>query len=482
MFEIELKFQVPAAHHPAVLKAASTASATTTRLRARYFDTQDRRLGTACVALRLRQEDGVWVQTLKGPGNNGIRRLEHEVRLPGEPNAGIDITRHAGTEAGRLLDAALGDNPGALQEIFATDVMRTHRLIRSGGAVIELALDVGMLRTSGTTRPLCEREFERKSGPLAALFALADRWALRHGLWLEVRSKSERGELLARGESVKPPTHAVQPPLTREMSSDAALRCLVGSCLEQLLPNLSALAVGVGTAGHLHQARVGLRRLRTALTLWGPPDPRRDAVLAALFGNLGAPRDQDALRASLLPELLAAGAPMATLLMPPFAASPCDIARNKAHQPVLLRLLAFALDAPAADDDDAKPMKQRAATALIAERRKLHKAARKFAQMDDTERHQLRKRLKRLRYGIELTSALFKTRKVARELMALRPAQDALGRYHDLCLAEALFRAQTDADPRAWFAVGWLSAAREAQAVLAGSTLKRLTKSTMSHR
>ena len=164
MFEIELKFQVPAEQHAAVLKAAATASAATSRLQARYFDTPDRRLATAGVALRLRHEDGVWVQTLKGRGDNGIRRLEHEVRLPEEPNAQLDITRHAGTEAGRLLDAALGDSPAALQEIFATDVSRTHRLIRSGGAVIELAFDAGTLRSGEATRPLCELEFELKSG------------------------------------------------------------------------------------------------------------------------------------------------------------------------------------------------------------------------------------------------------------------------------------------------------------------------------
>ncbi len=475
MFEIELKFQIPPAQQAAVLKAATTASAATTRLQARYFDTPDRRLASAQVALRMRQENGLWVQTLKSRGDNGIRRLEHEVRLPGEANAQLDITRHAGTEAGAMLDAALGDNPGTLQEIFATDVTRTHRLIRSGGAVIELAFDVGELCAGRTTEPLCELEFELKSGPLAALFALAERWALRHGLWLDVRSKAERGELLARAASAKPPTRAVSPRLTREMPADTALRSMVATCLEQVLPNLSALAAEVGTAGHLHQARVGLRRLRTALKLWGTPEPRRDAALAALFTGLGGARDQDALRATLLPELLAAGAPMATLAAAPPSTNVGKIVRGPAHLPALLQMLAFALGA-ATDDQEAPSMKKLAATVLAAERRKLRKAARRFKQMEDTERHQLRKRLKRLRYGIELTSALFKAKDVRRELAALRPAQDALGRYHDLCMALALFSAQTDSDPRAWFAVGWLTAGREAQAKVASKALKPLAE------
>jgi len=484
MFEIELKFQVPTPRQAAVQKAATTASAATSRLQARYFDTPDRRLTKASVALRLRQEDGVWVQTLKGRGDNGIRRLEHEVRLPGEPNARLDITRHAGTEAGRLLDAALDDRPGALQEIFATDVTRTHRLIRSGGAVIELAFDVGMLRAGDATMPLCELEFELKSGPLPALFALAERWSMRHGLWLDVRSKAERGELLARAASAKPsakpPTRAVPPPLTRQMSADAALRCLVATCLEQVLPNLSALAAEAGTPGHLHQARVGLRRLRTALKLWGTPEPRRDAALAALFTQLGSQRDQDALSAGLLPELLAAGAPMATLAPTPAAASIGETVRGTAHLPALLQMLEFALGSSNADDE-ATAIKNVAANVLDTERRKLRKAARRFERMDDTERHQLRKRLKRLRYGIELTAALFKSKQIRRELKALRPAQEALGRYHDLCVAEALFRAQTDADPRAWFAVGWLTAGRETQAAVTAQALAPLTTSPRSN-
>ena len=482
MFEIELKFQVPAAHQAAVLKAACTASAATSRLQARYFDTPDRRLAAAHVALRLRQENDTWVQTVKGQGDNGIRRLEHEVRLPGEPIAQLDIRRHAGTEAGRLLGAALGDSTGSLQEIFATDVTRTHRLIHSDDAVIELAFDVGTLRAGEATAPLCELEFELKSGPLASLFAVAERWALRHGLWLDVRSKSERGELLARGASAKAPTRAVAPALTREMSKDAALRCLVGTCLDQVLPNLSALAAGVGTADHLHQARVGLRRLHTALKLWGKPEPRRDTALAVLFASLGGPRDLDALQASVLPALVAAGAPIATLAAPPSAANIADSVRGTRHLAVLLQLLAFALGASAEDDDGEKSMVQKADAALMAERRKLLKAARRFAQMDDTERHRLRKRLKRLRYGIELSSALFNPKKIARELKRLRPAQDALGRYNDLCVAEALFRTQTAVDPRAWFAVGWLTAARQAEAELAGQALKRLRKSALSHR
>ena len=481
MVEIELKFQIPAQRHAAVRRAAATATAATSRLQAQYFDTPDRRLARAGLALRLRQEDGVWVQTLKGRGDNGIRRIEHEVRLGGDDSPRLDLARHAGTEAGELLSAALGDQPDALQTIFATDVMRTHRLIRSGGAVIELAFDVGSLIAGEAQQPLCELEFELKSGPLAALFALAQRWAMRHGLWLDVRSKAERGALLARGESASPPARATPPTLSRAMSANAASRALVAACLEQILPNLSALAADAGSAAHLHQARIGLRRLRTALTLFAPStaalDPAWDVGVAALFTQMGSQRDQDALRAGLLPELIAAGAPPGLTLSTASAAGPStgELLRGSAHLPLLLQLLAFALGSDT-QAETPTPIKNAAAKSLAALRRKLQKAASRFDTMDEVERHHLRKRLKRLRYAIELVSTLFDGKKLRRELKALRPAQDALGRYHDLCVAEALFRHQAAADPHAWFAVGWLTANRNTQVALTGLALKRALK------
>ena len=81
MTEIELKFQVPASRRVALGKAVATATAQRVSLRARYFDTADRRLGLAGLALRVRKEGRRWVQTLKGSGDGIWQRLEHEVVL-----------------------------------------------------------------------------------------------------------------------------------------------------------------------------------------------------------------------------------------------------------------------------------------------------------------------------------------------------------------------------------------------------------------
>ena len=89
----------------------------------------------------------------------------------------------------------------------------------------------------------------------------------------------------------------------------------------------------------------------------------------------------------------------------------------------------------------------------------MRKAGKRFAHVDDSERHRVRKRLKRLRYLAELVGPLYDDKAVERYLAKLRPAQDALGAYIDLIVAIGFARdAVTAGDARAWFNVGWLSA------------------------
>lgn len=462
MVEIELKFQVPAERRAAVRQAVATSGALTTHLRAQYFDTPDRRLARAGFALRLRQEDEVWVQTLKGRGDGRLARLEHEVSLGPQPDVPtLDIQLHAQAPVGQALLDALGKHAGALQAVFEVDVLRTHRMVRSPGSRVELALDVGEIRAGMARLEVHELEFELKSGALTGLMALASRWVSRHGLWLDVRTKSERGDRLARGLACGPVVQARPPSLSADMDANSALRAITAVCLEQILPNVAELASGAGSAEHLHQARVGMRRLRSAQRLFGEPGGAAwEPQLAALAQRLGAVRDRDLMARSLQPLLLAAGAPLAEL--PPTA--PTDDAaqalRDAGFNQLLLELLRFAHGGGAG----AGPQTSFAAMAEARIKRlhsQLRKDAAAFHDIDDVKRHRARKRLKRLRYGLEFVAALYRGKAVKRYLAGIRPAQEALGQYNDLCVAEAAFRQLAPTDPRAWFAVGWLSAQRE---------------------
>lgn len=459
MVETELKFQVPAASRAALQRAVATPSAQTLRLRAQYFDTPDGRLAAAGVALRLRQEGAGWVQTLKGARAGLAQRLEHEVTLPAGPVA-LDLRRHDGTPAAAALQEALGADAAALVVVFQTDVRRSRRVLHSGGAVIEAALDIGTIRAAGRRLPLWELELELRRGPIEALYALASRWVQRHGLWLDVRSKAERGVLLARGLDARPPVGARAPALQRGQPMDAALRAMVGAALAQALPNASALAGGVGGPEHLHQLRVGLRRLRSVLQLFGRSggaDPGPDP-LQGLFRRLGGARDRDVLATTVWPALLAAGGPVPSL-PPGTADDPGALLREPATVCLLLDLMAFAEGAPHAEDT--APVQDRAAAELLRQHRRLRKAARGFATLDNADRHRLRRRLKRLRYGVEATQPLWPDKACRHYLDGLHPLQDALGLCNDLQVAQALLPTPDDEASR--FAQGWLKE-RQAQA------------------
>jgi inorganic triphosphatase YgiF len=173
----------------------------------------------------------------------------------------LDIARHDGTPAGeRLRDLLAAAGPGQpLVERYATRVHRTHRLLRSGGAVIELALDEGEVRAGERQTPLCEIEFELVSGPPAALLAVAGRWAGRHGLVLDMRSKSELGHTLAAGLPGSPPI------LARRLQPAPDAAALLAQALRPVLANASQIAAGWSTPDHGQQLHRALRRLRRLL-------------------------------------------------------------------------------------------------------------------------------------------------------------------------------------------------------------------------
>ena len=59
-------------------------------------------------------------------------------------------------------------------------------------------------RAGSATLPVHEIEFELLDGSAHGLLAQSYLWVEAFGLWLDVRSKAERGDRLARGETVAP--------------------------------------------------------------------------------------------------------------------------------------------------------------------------------------------------------------------------------------------------------------------------------------
>ena len=116
------------------------------------------------------------------------------------------------------------------------------------------------------------------------------------------------------------------------------------------------------------------------------------------------------------------------------------------------------------------PLLAFAQRALRKGQRPVVRGAREFAQLNGAQRHVVRIAIKRQRYAAEFFQALFdepgQKQRQARSLVALRNAQDSLGRARDARVAwELLTAARADAEPMRSFALGWLAAQQ------AGATL-----------
>ena len=166
----------------------------------------------------------------------------------------------------------------------------------------------------------------------------------------------------------------------------------------------------VPTSGdaHVHQLRVDLRRLRSALALFGADDGSMpDAGAAALFRALGAariagPSRAAAGRADRRGDTCGGSGARAAARSAggEDRRRPCDHCRPGL---VAGRLQASAV--VAADEAGAvEPLKARSPPGIAS-----CAAARRFAELDEA-RHRLRKRVKRLRYALEFTRACSRRR------------------------------------------------------------------------
>ena len=336
MSEQELKLHIPHSARVGVERELRRGNVTRIPLRALYFDTPSRELVKARVALRLRQEGRQWVQTLKMPGEHVLSRVEINHDRPGPV---LDLSVYVGTVA----ESAISSLTESLGVCYETDVVRILRKVRTRQGSVEIAFDTGCLRAGELELPISEIEFELLTGKLEAVFDLGRKWQKNHGLILDARSKSERGDQLAllaqkllsiedqpedtqsslRAAAIAqfwPPRGAVPVTLRADMTSEQAIATATLECIDQITRNAAILAevdtatiCKAGTAEHTHQLRVGIRRLRSLWSLFNgitplPPLELREAIKKH-FSLLGGTRDDDVLNETILPVLRAAGQP-----------------------------------------------------------------------------------------------------------------------------------------------------------------------------
>jgi len=492
MHEVELKLQVPASAKAAVDAAvAGRTPARRVRLQAAYADTPDALLARHRLALRVRREGRDWVQTLKGAGDDTLTRFEHNVRVLAVPAGqvpAVDPALHRGTVVGDRLLTLLGHAGAATLGVrYRTEVLRRTRVLRAAGAQIELAFDSGAIEAGDASWPLCELELELVSGEPAGLTELARQWVHRHGLWIDTRSKAERGELLARGTRVAAARGSQPVVLERAMSPHAGWQEVLRECVAQIAANASQIASGEHGDEHVHQLRVGLRRLRSAWQLFDfiATDATLVEGASALFRALGVARDQLVVDSAFATELGHAlesiGAEPAPARARRADTSSTGLLRSEAAQRLLLGLVEASIEREPERQEGGGgvapvPLAARLARPLKRWHKQAVADAKRFAELDDAQRHRLRKRIKRLRYAVEFSAGLFERKAVRSYLKPLRALQERLGAISDVIVAIDALRGTAERDTHAWFALGWLSARRAALIEQAGAELKAFAK------
>lgn len=282
--------------------------------------------------------------------------------------------------------------------------------------------------------------------------------------------------------------------LPDQANAVAAFAAIARHCLAQFDANLLPVLDDRDLEG-VHQMRVALRRLRSAIQVFKPilPEAALEPLVAELRwlnGPLGEKRDLDVFLHETLKPLQESSAPAEGLAR---IAESVQQHREAAQQALSAALqstrcaawrLRFAqmLDelpglAAVLPDTDPKtadvpayllPDGARgfAASVLRKRRRKVKKLGQRHNELDTTQLHELRIHAKRLRYAAEFFRPLFGKKDVRRFLAALADLQDCLGALNDAAMGERLMRdllrIPSD-DPAAAAITGWFAGRQRLQ-------------------
>jgi len=435
--EVELKLELaPDAADAFGRLAFLPADSDMAHLQAIYFDTADRDLAARGMSLRIRRSEGERIQTVKDDGKGGaglFARAEWEMPVADD----VPVL-----DARTPVAALLGEAVHAIEPAFHVDVERRGWIVEQHGAVIELVLDRGQASAGDRQAAICEVELELKSGAPDALFLLARRIDAEIPVRPGVLTKAERGYRLrdAVAAFFKAEPVALDPSMTVE---DAFSR-IAGSCLRHYRLN-EALLLDHYDARALHQARVAVRRLRSAFWLFTPMLDKADVArfqgeLKWLAAMLGEARNLD---------VLADRAEEGELR------DRLDAVRAEAHgrvrqwlesarvRALLIDLVAWlTLGAGQAEGERAEPAVEFAARRLQRLHKRMAKQGAHLAKLTDEARHEVRKDAKKLRYASEFFAGLFAGRKQRRRqakfIAALEEVQAGLGELNDLVAAPGL--------------------------------------------
>jgi inorganic triphosphatase YgiF len=463
--EIELKLLADAASlaHLAERLAdlvPGASPAAVKRLETTYYDTPELALAQLGVSVRLRRDGRRRLQSVKVRHVPGvIERGEWEWPIAGR-SLDLALLRHG--EVGALLPPSVLPR---LRPVFTTAVTRTiHRVRFEDGCEIELALDRGAVAADDgaggkAAVPIHEVELELKAAPAKApgtlhLYELALDLHGAAPLMIATASKADRGYALISGQA---PLVAAPPELAlaADVSMSDGMAAIFGASFRELLANQTAALAG--DVEGVHRMRVALRRLRGAFKLFRGIVGRGDVGhlsrdLKWLSGELGVARDWDVFVSGTVPLLsetdgldTAALAEAARRRQGAARKALADAIRSPRYTSLVLNVGAWIegagwrdASAPAAGKALDKPLAKAADRLLARLADKVAAAGDGIRRLDETERHELRKAVKALRYGVAFLATLYGNAATKDYRRRLTDLQDVLGELNDLAVGRRL--------------------------------------------
>jgi len=441
-----------------------------------YFDTPERELRSRHASLRLRKAGDIRVQTLKtanGADGGLHRREEYELPITRDWPALSSLRKLVGRKSAlndllhsRKLKRRLGP-------VFSTRITRTvFPLKLARGDTVECAVDVGEIVGNGATVPVCEVELELKSGDVAHLVDFALELTQEVPMAMGELSKGERGyALLASSDFVA--SKAAPVLLKKKMTVEQAFSDIVANCLMQIEAN--AAGVARCDSEGLHQMRVGLRRLRSALGMMDGLIALPETLageLDWLAGQLGEARDWDVLAHATLGELKQAWPAEASITEVTDAVmSESEQTQRLAAAAVatpryarlILMLSQWRLDARwrngAVASDLAlldAPVTDFARKALGAAHKRLLKRGNALDGAAPDAAHRVRLAAKKMRYISEFFQSLFGAHAMRSFVKQLSGLQDEFGRLNDVAVADRLLSTLQQKRPELGISTGYV--------------------------
>jgi len=409
-----------------------------------YYDTLDQRLRRERVVVGYRKQGSKLLSS--------VRRVSHPGgRSPGrgqwESNSPLGELDFSQVEDGSLREwlESLRDD---LRPAVRTSLTRSAWVLEPrDGVRIEVALHRGWIEAEGRRQPVCELGMELLSGAVTDLFSAAGELQSDLSLHPEVASRFPCGYGVLPEESLQV-VKAAPVDTHAGMSVIAGFRTIALACLSHLQSNERGVCES-DNPEFVHQARVAIRRLRSAIRVWKPRLPVEfvtsfDPLWQQLARQLGETRNWDVFVAETLPAIVAAfpDCPEVTRLSD-HARERCAINRATARSTLRSAdysrlLLEFAAAVHALPERKDRRLDVFAPRCLDKRARQVWLLAQEALSSDATARHRLRVSYKRLRYALEFFAPLFAGELLQRYHLAASGLQEMLGQLNDLAVATEL--------------------------------------------